>query len=93
MPDQLTHAFISYAHPDVVIAEAIEQELTRLARKGKGKGFLTCFLDSKSIPRGQRYEPIIREGLKDADWLVVIFTGDQSVYCGFEMGLFSFDSS
>jgi hypothetical protein len=85
----VTHAFVSYAHQDVIIADALEEQLTHLAKNGKGKSFLTCFLDTKSIPKGQKYEPIIRAGLKDADWLIVIFTGDQSVYCGFEIGLFS----
>jgi hypothetical protein len=92
MPDK-THAFVSYAHNDAIVADAIEEQLTHLAERGKGKAFLSCFLDTKSIPKGQRYEPIIRSGLKDADWLIVIFTGDQSVYCGFEIGLYSYTSS
>lgn len=88
--DPITHAFISYAHQDAQIANTLEAQLTHLAERGKGTSFLSCFLDTKSIPKGQRYEPIIRSGLKDADWLIVIFTGDQSVYCGFEIGLFSY---
>jgi hypothetical protein len=84
-----THAFVSYAHQDFIIADALEKQLFLLAGKGKGKPLLTCFLDTKSIPKGAKYEPIIRSGLVGADWLIVIFTGDQSVYCGFEIGLFS----
>jgi len=68
----VTHAFVSYAHQDVIIADALEEQLTHLAKNGRGKSFLTCFLDTKSIPKGQKYEPIIRAGLKDADWLIVI---------------------
>jgi hypothetical protein len=86
----ITNAFVSYAHQDATIAEMIEQQLTFLAERGQGKTFLHCFLDTKSIPKGQKYEPIIRSALKDADWLIVVFTGDQSVYCGYEIGLFSF---
>ncbi len=89
MPEN-THAFVSYAHQDALIADVLEQQLMHLAERGKGKSFLSCFLDTKSIPKGQKYEPVIRTGLKDADWLIVIFTGDQSVYCGFEIGLYSF---
>jgi hypothetical protein len=88
MPDT-TQAFISYAHQDSIIASEIERQLTILAGKGKGKAFLRCFLDTKSIPPGQRYEPIIKSALEQTDWLIVVFTGDQSVYCGYEIGIYS----
>ncbi|MGA2290391.1 toll/interleukin-1 receptor domain-containing protein, partial [Bradyrhizobium sp.] len=89
-PEAITHAFVSYAHVDLIIADALETQLTYLAQKGKGKAFLKSFLDTKSIGQpGQPYGPIIRAALQDADWLIVIFTGHQSVYCGFEIGLFS----
>ncbi len=41
MPDtvETTHAFISYAHQDTIIAEEIERQLTILAGKGKGRYF------------------------------------------------------
>lgn len=86
---ETTHAFISYAHQDTIIAEEIERQLTVLAGKGKGKSFLKCFLDTKSIPPGQLYQPIIKSALEQADWLIVIFTGHQSVYCGYEIGIYS----
>jgi hypothetical protein len=91
MPDtaETTHAFISYAHQDTIIADEIERQLTVLAGKGKGKSFLKCFLDTKSIPPAQLYQPIIKSALEQADWLIVIFTGHQSVYCGFEIGIYS----
>jgi hypothetical protein len=88
MPDT-TQAFISYAHQDTIIANEIERQLTMLAERGKGKSFLRCFLDTKSILPGQRYEPIIKSALEQTDWLVVVFTGDQSVYCGYEIGIYS----
>ena len=91
MPDpaDTTYAFISYAHQDAIIAEEIERQLTVLAGKGKGKSYLKCFLDTKSIPQGQLYQPIIKSALEQADWLIVIFTGHQSVYCGYEIGIYS----
>jgi hypothetical protein len=85
----ITHAFISYAHQDTIIANEIERQLTYLAGRGKGKALLKCFLDTKSIPQGQRYEPIIKAELQQTDWLIVVFTGNQSVYCGFEIGIYS----
>ena len=88
MPDT-TQAFISYAHKDAIIASEIERQLTILAEKGKGKQFLKCFLDTKSIPQGQRYQPIIQAALEQTDWLIVVFTGEQSVYCGYEIGIYS----
>lgn len=91
MPDtaETTHAFISYAHEDTIIAEEIERQITALAEKGRGKDKLKCFLDTKSIPPGQLYQPIIKSALEQADWLIVVFTGYQSVYCGFEIGIYS----
>ena len=86
---ETTHAFISYANQDRIIAEEVERQLTELAGKGKGRPFLKCFLDTKSIPPGQRYQPIIKSALEQADWLIVIFTGHQSVYSGYEIGLYS----
>ena len=84
-----TYAFISYYHLDAIIAHEIERQLTFLAKQGMGAGSLECFLDTESIPPGQRYEPIIKGALEKTDWLIVIFTGDQSVYCGFEIGIYS----
>jgi TIR domain-containing protein len=88
IPDT-TFAFISYAHQDAMIAEEIERQLTVLAGKGKGKYLLKCFLDTKSIPQGQRFQPIIKSALEQADWLIAVFTDHQSVYCGYEIGIYS----
>jgi hypothetical protein len=84
-----THVFISYAHQDAIIAHAIRDQLTLLAERGQGAPLLKCFLDTESIPPGMKYEPVIRAALEEADWLVVVFTGDQSVYCGYEIGMYS----
>jgi hypothetical protein len=84
-----THVFISYAHQDTIIAHAIRDQLLLLAERGKGKPSLDCFLDTESIEPGMKYEPVIRAALEQADWLIVVFTGDQSVYCGYEIGMYS----
>ncbi len=88
--NDVTNVFISYAHQDTIIATELEKQLTALAERGLGKSCLQCFLDTKSIPKGMKYEPIIKAGLENADWLIVIYTGDQSVYCGYEIGLYSY---
>lgn len=84
-----THLFISYAHQDTIVAHAIRDQLTLLAQHGEGAPSLKCFLDTESIEPGQKFEPVIKAALEDADWLIVVFTGDQSVYCGYEIGMYS----
>jgi len=84
-----TNVFISYANQDTIIAHAIRDQLTDLAQQGEGARSLDCFLDTESIEPGQRFQPIIKGALEDADWLIVVFTGDQSVYCGYEIGMYS----
>jgi hypothetical protein len=75
--------FISYAHADREIAKALRKELIEVNRDRVG-----CFLDSESIPGGEQFEPIISREIRRADWLIVLFTGEQSEYCGFEIGMF-----
>jgi hypothetical protein len=84
-----TYAFVSYAHQDFVIADEIRNQLINLAQRGMGGSHVNCFLDTESIQQGQKYGPVIRSALEQTDWLIVVFTGDQSVYCGFEIGLYS----
>jgi hypothetical protein len=83
------NVFISYAHEDSIIANAIKDQLALLAQRGKGGPSLNCFLDTESIQPGVKYEPVIRAALEQADWLIVVFTGYQSVYCGYEIGMYS----
>ena len=87
--NEKVHVFISYAHEDTIIAKAIKNQLTLLAQGGKGAPSLDCFLDTESIQPAVKYEPVIRAALEQADWLIVVFTGDQSVYCGYEIGMYS----
>jgi hypothetical protein len=87
MPE--SSAFISYHHDDKIIGEILYDQLVFLAGRGDGKRFLSCFLDARDIPRGKPWKPIIDENLKNKDWLIVVFTGEQSAYCGYEIGTFS----
>ncbi|WP_374368577.1 toll/interleukin-1 receptor domain-containing protein [Dongia sp.] len=81
-------AFLSYHHDDRIIGETVLAQLAFLASRGEGKPALKCFLDARDIPRGQAWKPIIDENLANKDWLIPVFTGDQSVYCGYEIGTF-----
>src|SRR6478736_1550880 len=87
--DEDINVFISYAHEDAKIANAIRDQLILLARSGKGAPSLKCFLDTESIKPGVKYQPIIKTALQKADWLIVVYTGYQSVYCGYEIGMYS----
>lgn len=87
--DEKTNVFISYAHEDTIIANAIRDQLTLLAQSGNGAPSLNCFLDTESIRPGVKYEGIIRTALEGTDWLIVVFTSYQSVYCGYEIGMYS----
>jgi len=87
--DEKTNVFISYAHEDRTIAHEIKDQLTVLAQGGKGGSYLDCFLDTESIPPGVKYQPVIKAALEKADYLIFVFTGSQSVYCGSEIGMYS----
>jgi len=85
----VTNVFVSYSHQDRIIAREIRDQLLLLAQHGRGNEKVSCFLDAESIPPGSLYGPIITSALQKTDWLIVVFTGDQSVYCGFEIGMYS----
>jgi len=87
--NDVTNVFISYSHQDRIIAREIRDQLILLAQHGQGGPSINCFLDAESIPPGTRYGPIIMSALQKTDWLIVVFTGDESVYCGFEIGMYS----
>lgn len=78
------HAFVSYARADEVIATVLADELGRLGRSN-----VECFLDTRSIPAGVKWQPVIIGALKRSDWLIAVFTGEQSEYCGYEIAMFS----
>ena len=88
MPDA-TQCFISDPHQDFVVAAEIRTQIMNLAQHGEGGNHANCFLDTESIQPGQKYGPVIKSALEVTDWLIVVFTGDQSVDCGFEIGLYS----
>lgn len=87
--DSKSSAFISYHHDDRIIAESLQAQLLFLATSGKGRMAVSSFLDAKDIPQGGDWKQIINQSLRNMDWLIVIFTGEQSVYCGYEIGTFS----
>lgn len=82
-------AFISYHHDDRIIGEAIYDQILMLAGHGEGKGAVRCFLDARDIERGVPWQGVIDDNIKEMDWLIVVFTGEQSAYCGYEIGTFS----
>lgn len=84
-----TAAFISYHHSDRIIAQILKSELNRLAGHGKGRAFLKLFLDVEDIKAGQQWKTVIDDNLSSKNWLIVLFTGEQSAYCGYEVGTFS----
>lgn len=87
--ESTSSAFISYHHDDRIIGETLRDELSVLASRGKGRMALSSFLDAKDIPQGADWKQILNQNLGNMDWLIVVFTGDQSVYCGYEIGTFS----
>ncbi|WP_413990886.1 toll/interleukin-1 receptor domain-containing protein [Labrys okinawensis] len=86
--DTKTSAFISYHHNDVHTARVLLDELQGLAQRGKGRDHLNIFLDIESVPPGALWKPTIDDGLRSHDWLLVIYSGEQSDYVGYEVGTF-----
>jgi TIR domain len=76
--------FISYAAADVGIATALFEELREIDRNR-----VSCFLDTQSIGTGRDWEDQLNRALEEAHWLVCVYTGEQSEFCGYEMGVFS----
>jgi hypothetical protein len=76
--------FISYASADNGIAVTLCNELLAIDPRR-----VSCFLDTQSIECGVDFQSEIDQALERADWLVCIFTGEQSEYCGYEIGVFS----
>jgi TIR domain len=79
--------FISYAHEDVAIAEVVRTEIKSIDRR------VECFLDLEEIEPGVRFEEKLIKALGAADWLMGLYTGKQSQYCGFEVGVFTTDKA
>jgi hypothetical protein len=89
MSESTSSAFISYHHDDRIIGETLKDQLEFLATRGNGRTAVSSFLDAKDIPHGANWKQIINQNLVNMDWLIVVFTGEQSVYCGYEIGTFS----
>jgi TIR domain len=82
--DQQVHVFISYARDDYIIAKAIYDVLTDVNPER-----VNCFLDTAKIGIGDDWQRVLLERLDQAKWLVCIYTGEQSEFCGYEIGIFS----
>jgi TIR domain len=78
------HVFISYARSDHVIAKALHDVLTDV-----NPDRVDCFLDTEKIGIGREWQPELLNALHCADWLICVYTGEQSEYCGYEIGIFS----
>jgi hypothetical protein len=76
--------FISYAKADNLVATALREEITDINRDR-----VECFLDSETIASGEGWEKKLEEALEAADWLVCVYTGEQSEFCGYEIGVFT----
>ncbi|HKA46296.1 MAG TPA: toll/interleukin-1 receptor domain-containing protein [Burkholderiales bacterium] len=81
--DNAVHVFISYASADRDIATALYEELTEIDRNR-----VVCFLDTKTIESGEDWQEDLEKALRRADWLICVYTGEQSEYCGYEVGVF-----
>ena len=87
VPDQngdQVRFFISYASADHEIAAALYEELREIDKKR-----VHCFLDTQSIDSGVGWEEQLTQELKSADWLICVYTGQQSEFCGYEIGVFA----
>jgi len=82
--DEKVRVFISYAHADRVVAAALKESLVEVNR-----GRVECFLDTDSIGSGEDWPDKLRGALGRADWLVCVYTGEQSQFCGYEVGVFT----
>jgi hypothetical protein len=77
------HVFISYARDDCGVAHALYEELIEV-----NPARVNCFLDTKKIESGRDFEDDLISASDQADWLICIYTGEQSEYCGYEIGVF-----
>jgi TIR domain len=83
-PSRKVRVFISYAKADNPIAVALREEITDINRDR-----VECFLDSETIGSGEGWEKKLDDALSTADWLVCLYTGEQSDFCGYEVGVFT----
>jgi hypothetical protein len=78
------HVFISYAKADGKIAKALREEISEINRDR-----VECFLDTETIGSGEGWEKKLENALDAAHWLVCVYTGEQSEFCGYEIGVFT----
>ena len=82
--------FLSYAREDADILQAVNRAFEALRQKTYQ--YLDVFYDKQSIDVGDVFDNKIRAELRDADYLVIIYTGQYKrshSYTGFEVGYFA----
>src|SRR5262245_5362489 len=82
--DDKVRVFISYAHRDREIAQTLYEELSDIDRNR-----VECFFDQRTVQSGAEWMGHLKRELRRSDWLVCVYTGEQSEFCGFEIGYFS----
>jgi hypothetical protein len=80
---RIVNIFLSYHRADEQIAKALYSEIKDISPR------IECFLDTERIEGGEEWKEKLDEALQAADWLICIYTGEQSDYCGYEVGVFS----
>jgi hypothetical protein len=83
LPADRVNIFISYASADAGIAAALFEELSEIDHNR-----VVCFLDTETIGSGRDWKKRLDSFLQSADWLVCVYTGEQSEFCGYEIGVF-----
>lgn len=64
--------FISYAHEDSDVLEALESHLTSIIKRESYGNFLDVFIDKRKIKPGFRWDSVIEESLENADGYVFL---------------------
>ena len=64
--------FISYAHEDSDVLEALESHLNSISKRESYQGFLDVFIDKRKINAGFRWDSVIEEALENADGYVFL---------------------
>jgi len=82
--------FLSYAREDADILQAVTHAFEALRQKTYQ--YLDVFFDTKSIDAGDVFDDKIRAALRNADYLIILYTGRYKrshSYTGFEVGYFA----
>ena len=70
------HAFLSYSRKDEAVAEALQQELSKLLRRPLRRRNLRIFRDRTGLQAGGGLEQRLQAALDASEWLVVLLSRD-----------------